>query len=282
MRTVHYLTLAASIGCIALLYVWGRTTPPPKTDIRPDMPAGTVATHVHTTVSIDSLLQAARKTVAVHALEQIDTVEKEIAAVADSSAMAPAITRLARIWQEHQQFPVAAYYYAQAAKLEKSEKSLNFAGQFFLQLIQHTHSHDMQVWVAQQAIDCFRQSLLINPDNDTTKLALAAGYIEGTGETMEGVQMLLGITRETPEHIPANLMLGRLAVQSGQLDKAIERFETVLSQEPANTEALYFMAEAYKGKGNKEKAIELFEACKKIVNKPEFTREIDQYINSFK
>ncbi len=282
MRKVHYLTLAVSIGCIALLYVWGKTIPPAKKDLNPDISGGMVSAHLHTSLSIDSLLQAARKTVPVHALEQIDAVENEIASGADSLAMAPGITRLARIWQEHKQFPVAAHYYAKAAKLEKSEKSLNFAGQFFLQLVQHTHSHDMQVWVAQQAIDCFRQSLLINPDNDTTKLALAAGYIEGTGETMEGVQVLLGITREVPEHIPANLMLGRLAVQSGQYDKAIERFETVLSQEAGNTEALYFMAEAYKGKGNKEKAIELFEACKKLVNKPEFTREIDQYINSFK
>ncbi len=282
MRTVHYLTLAVSIGCIALLYLGGKTIPPAKKDSNPDISGGIVSTHVHVSISFDSLLQSARQAVTVHALEQIATVEKEIASAADSPAMVPAFTRIARIWQEHKQFPVAAYYYAKAAKLENSEKSLNFAGQFFLQLVQHTHSHDMQVWVAQQAIDCFRQSLLVNPDNDTTKLALAAGYIEGTHETMEGVQVLLGITREKPAHIPANLMLGRLAVQSGQYDKAIERFETILSQEPGNTEALYFMAEAYKGKGNKDKAIELFEACKKLVNKPEFTRDIDQYINSFK
>lgn len=238
--------------------------------------------HVHASISFDSLLQAARKQITVHGLEEISTVENEITLITDSVGMVPAINRLAQIWQEHKQLPIAAYYYAQAAKLEKSEKSLNFAGQFFLQLVQHTHSHDMQVWVAQQAINCFRQSLMVNPHNDTTKLALAAGFIEGTHETMEGVQVLLDITHDKPEHIPANLMLGRLAVQSGQLDKAIERFETVLSQEPENTEALYFMAEAYKSKGHKEKAIELFEACKKIVNNPEFTREIDQYISTFK
>jgi cytochrome c-type biogenesis protein CcmH/NrfG len=113
-------------------------------------------------------------------------------------------------------------------------------------------------------------------------MALAASFIEGTGETMQGVQMLLSITREKPDNVPANLMLGRLAIQSGQFDKAVQRFETVLKSEPENTEALYFLAEAYKGKGNKQKAIELFEKCKKIVNNPEFNRDIDQYINSFK
>ncbi|MGN6477045.1 MAG: tetratricopeptide repeat protein, partial [Flavipsychrobacter sp.] len=117
---------------------------------------------------------------------------------------------------------------------------------------------------------------------DTVKMALAAAYIEGAGETMQGVQLLLGIIREKPDNIPANLMLGRLAIQSGQFDKAVQRFETVLKQEPENTEAMYFLAEAYKGKGDKAKAIELFEKCKQLVNKPDFTKEIDQYINSFK
>ena len=78
------------------------------------------------------------------------------------------------------------------------------------------------------------------------------------------------------------MMLGKLAVQSGQFEKAVKRFETILRQEPKNTEAMYFMAAAYKGLGNKEKAIALLEECKKLVNKPEFSKDIDQYINSFK
>ena len=80
-------------------------------------------------------------------------------------------------------------------------------------------------------------------------MALAAALIEGAGETMQGLQLLLGIIRERPDDIPANLMLGRLAIQSGQFDKAVGRFETVLKQEANNTEAMYFLAEAYKGKG---------------------------------
>ena len=200
----------------------------------------------------------------------------------DSSQMAPVFTTLAQTWQQHKQLPVAAYYYAKAAKLENSEKKLNFAGQFFLDLLHDAPSAEVQMWEAGQAIACFERSLEINPDNDTVKMALAAGYIEGAGETMKGVQLLLGVTREKPDNIPANLMLGRMSIQSGQYDKAVERYETVLKQEPENTEALYFLAEAWKGKGNKEKAIELLEKCKKVVNKPEFSRDIDEYIKSFK
>lgn len=232
--------------------------------------------------SFDSILAASRKQLPEHASKDIEALEKQLGTIHDSSGMVPVFMDIAKQWQEHKQLPVAAWYLAKAAKLENSEKKLNFAGQFFLDLMHDAGSASVQVWEAQEAVACFQQSLAINPANDTVKMAMAAVYIEGTGETMQGVQLLLGITREKPENIPANLMLGKLAIQSGQYDKALSRFETVLKQEPENTEAIYFLAEAYKGKGDKEKAIALLEKCKKLVNKPAFSKDIDAYINSFK
>ena len=99
---------------------------------------------------------------------------------------------------------------------------------------------------------------------------------------VRGVQILLAITREKPDDIPANMLLGRMAIQSGQFDKAITRFEVVLKLEPQNKEALFFLAQAWEGKGDKNKAIELLEKCKKIVNDPAFSGEIDQKINSLR
>lgn len=232
--------------------------------------------------SLDSILTASRKQLPKTAVDEVTTIENELAATRDSSRMAAVFLRLAHVYDTNKVYPAAAYYGAKAAKLENSEKKLNFAGQFFLDLMHQDSSASMQLWEAQEAVDCFKRSMEINPDNDTTKMALAAGYIEGTGETMQGVQLLLGITREKPDNIPANMMLGKLAIQSGQFDKAIKRFDTILKLEPRNTEAMYFLAEAYKGKGDKQKAIQLFEECKKLVNKPEFSKDIDQYINSFK
>ncbi|RYD54643.1 MAG: tetratricopeptide repeat protein [Sphingobacteriales bacterium] len=286
MRPAHYITIAAAIGLIALLYWGGNTVPPAKKN--GEMPMASAeggahdGPHAAKAASVDSILAASRAKLPQHAAEEVAAIENEIKAMHDSSRMASVFTRLAKTWQQHKQMPAAAYYFAKAAKLENSEKSLNFAGQFFLDLIHDAGSQEIATWEAQEAIDCFKRALVINPDNDTTKMALAASYIEGTGETMQGVQLLLGITREKPDNVPATLMLGRLAIQSGQFDKAIQRFETVLKIEPKNTEAMYFLAEAYKGKGNKEKAIELFEQTKKIVNNPDFSRDIDQYINSFK
>ena len=78
------------------------------------------------------------------------------------------------------------------------------------------------------------------------------------------------------------MILGKLAIQSGQFDKAERRLAMVVSRQPDNTEAMYFLAEAYKGLGQKEKAVEWFEQCKKLVNNPDFSAEIDRYMQSMK
>jgi len=232
--------------------------------------------------SFDSLLTAAAARLPKAAADTVKIIENEITAIRDSSRMAVIFNKLSKVWMRNGQPEVGVYYIAKAAKLENSEKSLTFAGQNFLQLMEHEQSPSVQMWEAGEAISCLEQSLKISPNNEETKLALAAGYIEGSGEPMKGVQILLAVVKENPNDIPANMLLGRMSVRSGQYDKAVGRFETVLKQEPENKEALYFLAQAYSGKGDKKKAIEMLEKCKTLVKDPGLSKEIDQQINSLK
>jgi tetratricopeptide (TPR) repeat protein len=232
--------------------------------------------------SFDSILATSGAQLSKKAADSVRSIENELTAMHDSSRMAAVFSRLSKVWERNNQLHVAAYYSAKAAKLENSGKKLTFAGQIFLQLMENEGSPSVQAWDAGQAVSCLEQSIKIDPDNEETKLALATGYIEGTGEPMRGVQILLAIIHDKPDDIPANLLLGRMSIQSGQFDKALGRLETVLKQEPENREALYFLAQAYEGKGDKKKAIELLEKCKKVVNNPGFSNEIDQHINALK
>ncbi len=188
---------------------------------------------------------------------------------------------LAEFWEKENELIIAAFYYKKAAFLENTEKSITFAGSLYLALLQREEDMSKQKWLSLEAIPCFEKVIELNPDNDNAKVALATCYTEGMGETMKGVTILREITAKDSTNIPANLMLGKMAIQSGQFDKAINRLELVLSQTPENTEAMYFLAEAYKGQGNKAKAITLFEKCKSIINNPSFSKEIDNYIKTF-
>jgi tetratricopeptide (TPR) repeat protein len=287
LRVTHYITIAASIALIALLYWEANTIPPlkkPVAEMQRPSSGGQVAPDPNTmkAASYESVFAASKQQLSKVAADSVKAIENELTAMRDSSRMAVVFTRLSGIWARNNQLPMAAYYKARAAKLENSEKSLTFAGQFFLQLMETENSPAVQKWEAMEAAACLEQSLKIDPNSEDAKLALATSYIEGTGEPMKGVQILLAITREKPDDVPANMLLGRMSIQSGQFDKAVGRFETVLKKEPANTEAMYFEAQAYEGKGDKQKAIELLEKCKRIVNKPEFSRDIDQHINLLK
>jgi Flp pilus assembly protein TadD len=268
------------------LYLFVPTTPPAgatqKMGQRGNAPAqGAPAMPQVEPASTDSIYAASLRALPEHAQEEVRQLNLKMLDMKDSAQMSPVFDSLAGLWKQHKQAPMAAWSTAKAAHLAHSEKKLNFAGQIFLELMHDAPNASMSAWEAQGAVACLEEALQINPNNDTTKLALAAAYIEGTGAPMSGVAILRDMVAKQPDHIPANLMLGRLSIQSGQFDKAVSRLEHVLKLDPKNREALYFLGEAYKGLGNKEKAVENFRKLEKLVNSPDFTKDIETYINSF-
>lgn len=207
--------------------------------------------------------------------------EKTLATAASQTPKPETFRDIAEFWQD-KDLNIACHYYKKGALLENTEKSLTFAGNLFTLQMGNTPEAEIKEWQANEAIECFNKALEQNPKNLITKIALASCYIDGTGEIMKGVGALKEVTAEDSTNLPANLLLGKLSLTSGQHEKAVKRMNIVLSQDSKNTEALGILAETYKNMGNKEKAIELFEQCKKIVNNPDFSAEIDNYIQSFK
>lgn len=232
--------------------------------------------------SVDSIITASKQQLPKTVADTVSTIENELAAIRDSAKMAVVFYKLSATYEHAKFYRPAFYYKAKAAKLENSEKTLTFAGQLLLELMENEHDRSLQLWEASEAITVLERALEINGKNEEATLALAAAYIQGSDQPMKGVMMLREMTKEKPDHVAANMLLGRMSIQSNQLDKAVTRFETVLRKEPGNKEALYFLAQAYEGLGNKAKAIETLEKLKKLVNKPEFNKDIDQHINSLK
>ena len=282
MRRSHYITIIAGAALIAALYFFANTKPPKEDNIPPMAQAGEHDGHDHNAeFSVEPYIDSAVADLPKHAAKELATLSDGLQNASDI-AKAGIYKDMAELWLQHKDAIAAAHFFNQWAELDNSEKSRNFAGRFYLDLFHSSKQADIQGWAAQQAISNFEQSLKINPNSDTVKMALASCYIDGTPQPMQGIQLLLGIVREKPNNVPANLMLGQLSIRSGQMDKAKERFDKVLAIEPENTEALYFLAEVYRSKGDKQKAIELLERCKEIINSPKFDKEIDNYIKSFK
>jgi len=175
------------------------------------------------------------------------------------------------------------YYYAEKAKLENSEKSLNFAAHSMLEELRGVSESGMRAWMATQANDLFSRSLKLNPENDSTTIGLGSTYFFGvSGAPMEGILKIRAIADKNPNNVFAQFMLGYGGLVSGQTDKAIERFKTVNQLDPSNTEAIFLLAEMYERKGEKKEAVEWYEKGKQNIENPELLKALEEKIKSLK
>jgi len=173
------------------------------------------------------------------------------------------------------------YFYGEKAKLENSEKSLNFAAHSMLEELRGVSDPGLRVWMANEANDLFTRSLKLNPNNDSTVIGQGSTFFFGvSGAPMEGIMKIRAIAEKDPKNVFAQFMLGFGGMVSGQNDKAIERFLKVIQLDPKNSEAIFLLAELYERSGDKKKAIEWYEQGKKFVENPELKKALDEKIKS--
>lgn len=179
-----------------------------------------------------------------------------------------------------------AYYLSEAAKLDNSEKSLTFAARLILDNLRKEENDLVKAWEAETAIVLFNKAIELNPNNDDLKVGLGSCYVYGKGmigdatETMKGVQQLLQVANKDSNNMRAQMVLGIGGVISKQYEKAITRLNRVVVKEPGNLEAVSWLADAYAESGNKPDAVKWYQYSKRLVNNPEYSKEVDKRIKT--
>lgn len=175
---------------------------------------------------------------------------------------------------------IAAWYFEQKAQKSGNEKDwLNASYRYFDAFKSGKDSVESAFFV-QKAIAGYSNVLKINPSNLDAKTDLGVLYTEGTAEPMKGIMLLREVVSTDPKHENAQLNLGFLSMKSGQLDKAIERFNKVLEINPARVDMYVYIGEAYVRSGNKQKAIENLKIFKNLSNDQQMIKDVDDYIAS--
>lgn len=174
------------------------------------------------------------------------------------------------------------YYHYHAAELEKNLQELIKVGDELIIQFRSSKNIGIKNNLITFALRSYESALKLSPNDNDLKLKAGTAYVEGSSEPMKGITLLREVIDAEPDNVPALILLGRFAIMSGQYDKAKERLDQALLISPSNAEAIFFMAITQQGLGNNDKAIELFETCKKLVNNPDFDAEIDGYIEDLK
>ena len=119
-----------------------------------------------------------------------------------------------------------------------------------------------------------------NPNNLNAKTDLGVCYAEGSNEPMKGILLLREVVTADPNHEMAQFNLAMLSIKSGQLDKAIDRLNTVLKINPKRIDVYFYLGQVYSSKGDNAKAIENMKLFVSKTDDPNAAAEVKKMIEA--
>jgi tetratricopeptide (TPR) repeat protein len=275
--------ITAAIAVFLVIAIFAATQKnifgPPKHDA-----PGAAAVMNTSSLSIDSILFHAKEKLSPEQINRIGFLEHSVSRGDVMEQQLHIYHQLAGFWRDSaRKFEPFAWYTAEAARLENSEKSLTFAARLFLQRIEAEDNQEVRQWEAFQAKDLFERSLKLNPANDSSRVELGTVLLYGgIASPMEGIGMIRAVADKDSNNVYAQLTLADASFRSGQMDKAIERFKKVVRMEPSNLRAIFGIAETAEQMGNKEEAIEWYQKSLPFITMPEMKDEVEARIARLK
>jgi tetratricopeptide (TPR) repeat protein len=283
VKKQQVIVAGTGITVLIVVYFFAHTVPAQKKTS--PSPTSEIAAQ---SLDIKTILDAGKSKMSPSLLEKVNRLENAVVRGDIKNQQIDADRALAVFWKDSVQngFLPYAYYTSEAAKLENSEKSLTFAAQLFLNNLRGQDNPALKSWMANQGRDLYERAEILNPGNDSTKIGLGATLIFGsTGgqtEVMKGVQKILEVTYRDSLNMYAQFMLGLGGMESGQYDKAVQRFLKVVHYDPGNLEAVLNLGEAYERMDNKLAARTWYSTAKKLTNNQELIDAINERLGSLK
>ncbi|RYD88269.1 MAG: tetratricopeptide repeat protein [Sphingobacteriales bacterium] len=231
-------------------------------------------------LTTDTLLAQARRQLTPAQRSRLDLLEHSISRGDVSAQKQHLYHQLAAFWRDSARlFEPFAWYSAEAARLENSEKSLTFAAHLFLNSLREEENPERQQWKALQAKDLFERSLQVNPSNDSSEVGLGAAILfGGLGSPMEGVGKIRAVAERDSTNVFAQQTLGEASLLSRQYDKAIERFERVARLQPGNLNVLLLLADLQERQGHKPEAAAWYRRALPLIERADMRTSVEQRI----
>ncbi|MET0461586.1 MAG: tetratricopeptide repeat protein [Chitinophagaceae bacterium] len=286
MKKPQWITVAVAVVLTAFIFLFGRTVPDKSAAPAPAAAHDEHDGHDHgntatTAVSTDSILFFAKQQLTPEQVTRLNLLENSISRGDVKTQQLRVYHQLSHFWVDSVGFfQPYAWYEAEAARLENSEKSLTFAAHLFLENLQQEENPGLRQWAAVQAKDLFERSLKLNPDSDSSKVGLGATLIFGgiAENPMEGLKWIRDVEQKDSTNVYAQMTLARGALMSGQLDKAVSRLMTVNRMQPENLDAILMLADLYDRMKEKKKAAEWYQVSLKYVTRQDVKKEIEKRI----
>ena len=230
-------------------------------------------------VTVDAVSATAKQTLNADLAKQITNLENTLKSEPkDKLAIQK---QLAQKWDDVNLSGPAAFYYEFIANAESNYSNWIKTGDRFTDAYQNTQDSLTQPALVQKAIGAYQKAAELNPGSLEAKTGLGIAYVSGTPNPVQGIQLLLEVVKQGPDNIKANLNLGLFSMKSGQYEKAVNRFKTVIAQKP-DAEVWFYLASTYENLGNKEEAIAAYLQSKDLAADPKLGQYVDQRIQELR
>ncbi len=238
------------------------------------------------TVTTESILNTAKLALSENQKIALLSIENQLKNASNSKDSLKSFKAMSQFWADSaQKLAPYLYFTYRAALLENSEKSLTFAAQLLVDnLLTPDAPPALQPWIAGNAKVLLEKALVINPKNDSAKINLGACYLFGnlSDNPMQGITKIKEVVDADSTNSYGQFILALGGKKSGQYDKAIERFLTVLKIQPNHIEAMIHLAECYELTDQKALAIDWYTKVSNSVNIPEAKEAISKRIQELK
>ncbi len=172
---------------------------------------------------------------------------------------------LESLFSQHHMYDSAAKYVEWIVKRNSGINSIRNAASVYFSAFRHASSPAKSSEYGEKARSFF-QELLNKSDFGPDSMAIINTNIALThissDNPMQGIAMLRQVLEENPNNEYALLNMGLLSIQSGQYDRAIERFEELISINPDNIEGRFYLGVSFFEKRDMISALKHFNYIK--------------------
>lgn len=257
MTKLQLIVLAVAVFLFSILYFGFDTKPSSRTAIERTRSLTTEST------DINVILPEAKVNLSPDEAAIIGSLEQALTEATTDSVKISLLEKLSGTWYDLRRPDIAGHYAEVIADKVNSSEAWSIAGTTYAIGAQRLEEEKNRSYCSGRAIKSFENAISLDSKDIKHQVNLALCYTDNppAGNPMKGIQMLLGLSKENPEESLVQTTLARLAIKTGQFDKAIKRLDSVLEKDKLNRLAPCLLAKAYEGKGDKIKAKVFLERC---------------------
>jgi tetratricopeptide (TPR) repeat protein len=199
------------------------------------------------------------ETVSDHSLDStmlsgIEELRKEISVTKVEKEKAKVYTRLADAFLRANRFDSAGSCFEKASELTADPKLVYKAGSAYFEGITFASNPSKVEFLSGKAREMFEKIEEKDPNSVESQGKIAMTWVNS--ETpMKGILKLRELADKNPTNEYLAYQLGMLSFQSGQYEKAVARFESVIKLNKENVNAFFYLAQSLKELGKKKEAL---------------------------